>query len=94
MNVPATDVCVNLPDEYKPTKAVSVSGWCKNENTGGYYPCVGGIKTDGTWSYLSALNELGQTTPYYIYNPTNSIDVRARFSVWLSGAWVTKTMGI
>lgn len=92
-NVPATDVVKTLDAAYRPKKAVVVSGWCLNNNTEGFYPCVGLLKTDGTWNYLSALNELGQKTPYYIYNPNQSADVRGRFNVWLNGAWATNTNG-
>lgn len=92
-NVPATDVVKTLVTAYRPRKATVVSGWCLNNNTGGFYPCVGLLKTDGTWSYLSALQELGQTTPYYIYNPNQDADVRGRFNVWLTGAWATNTNG-
>lgn len=92
-NDPASDVIINLSENYRPRSGAVVSGWCRNDNTGGYYPCVGVIQADGTWQYLSALEELGATTPYYIYNPSQSIDRRSRFHVWLTGAWSTNTNG-
>ena len=62
-DVPAKDIVKALDAAYRPVgKPATVTGWCKNNNTEGYYPCLGRINTDGKFQYLSALNELGQTT--------------------------------
>lgn len=92
-DVPATDVVKTLAAAYRPKRTVVVSGWCLNNNTKGFYPCVGKLNANGTWSYLSALQELGQETPYYIYNASSGTNVLSRFSVWLVGAWATNTNG-
>ena len=89
----ATDVIKTLSAAYRPRKAVTVSGWCYNDNSGGWYPCIGGIRADGTWAYVSAINELGQSVPYYIYNVDQSVDRRPYFRLWLTGAWATNTNG-
>ena len=93
-DVPAKDIVKTLDAAYRPVgKPATVTGWCRNNNTGGYYPCVGRINTDGKFQYLSALNELGQTTPYYIYSEALGENVLSRFNVWLSGAWMTNVNG-
>lgn len=74
----ASDVIITIPEAYRPRSAVTVSGWCRNINTNGYYPCVGVLGSDGEWDYVSAMTELGMTTPYYIYHP-GDIDIRSRF---------------
>lgn len=89
----ATDVIKTLSAAYRPRKAVTVSGWCYNDNSGGWYPCIGGLRADGTWAYVSAINELGQSVPYYIYNTDQGVDRRAYFRLWLTGAWATNTNG-
>jgi len=93
-DVPAKDVVKTLTTAYRPiSEPATVTGWCKNNNTGGYYPCVGRINTNGKFQYLSALNELGQTTPYYIYSEALGENVLSRFNVWLTGTWLTATNG-
>lgn len=89
----ATDVIKTLSAAYRPRKAVTVSGWCYNDNSGGWYPCIGGLRADGTWAYVSAINELGQSVPYYIYNVDQSVDRRSYFRLWLTGAWATNANG-
>ena len=93
-DVPAKDIVKALDAAYRPVgKPATVTGWCKNNSTEGYYPCLGRINTDGKFQYLSALNELGQTTPYYIYSEALGENVLSRFNVWLSGAWMTNVNG-
>lgn len=93
-DVPAKDIVKTLGTAYRPVgKPATVTGWCKNNNTEGYYPCVGRINTDGKFRYLSALNQLGQTTPYYIYSEALDENVLSRFNVWLTGTWLTATNG-
>ena len=89
----AKDVITTLPAAYRPRSAATVSGLCRNTNTNGYYPCVGVIAADGKWDYVSALQNTGDETPYYIYHQNNGTDVRSRFQLWLSGAWSTNTNG-
>ena len=89
----AKDVIIKLPAAYRPRSAVTVAGFCENQSSGGFYPCVGVLLSDGTWSYVSAINELGQATPYYIYHQNNSIDRRSNFKLWLAGSWATNTNG-
>lgn len=90
---PASDVIINLSENYRPRSAAVVSGWCRNTSNNAYYPCVGVIGADGQWDYLSAMETIGTTSVYYIYNPSQSIDRRSRFQVWLTGAWSTSTNG-
>ena len=93
-DVPAKDIVKALDAAYRPVgKPATVTGWCKNNNTEGYYPCLGRINTNGKFQYLSALNELGQATPYYIYSEALGENVLSRFNVWLSGAWMTNVNG-
>lgn len=89
----AEDVIVTLPTAYRPRSAATVAGFCQNESSNGFYPCIGSILSDGTWTYVSAINELGQETPYYIYNQSQDIDRRSNFKVWLAGSWATNTNG-
>ena len=89
----ASDAVTALVSALRPISAVSVSGMCRNISTGKYYPCVGSIAADGTWNYLSALDNIGANTVYYIYSASNSIDRRSNFRVWLTGAWSTNTNG-
>ena len=89
----AEDIIKNLPAAYRPRKAVTLSGWCYNENSSGWYPCIAGLRADGTWAYVSAINELGAAVPYYIYNTDQGVDRRAYFRLWLTGAWATNTNG-
>lgn len=89
----ATNVIQTLDAAYRPIKSVTVSGWCYNDNSGGWYPCIGGLRANGTWSYVSAINELGQSAPYYIYNADQGVDRRSYFRVWLTGAWATNVNG-
>ncbi len=89
----ATDVIKTLSAAYRPKKAATISGWCYNDNSTGWYPCIGGIRADGTWAYVSAINELGQSAPYYIYNPSQSVDRRSYFRLWMTGAWTTNVNG-
>lgn len=89
----AEDVIVTLPTAYRPRSAATVSGFCLNENSNGFYPCIASILADGTWAYVSALNEFGQAPPYYIYNQSQSIDRRSYFKLWLGGSWSTNTNG-
>lgn len=89
----ASDVIINLSENYRPRSTAVVSGWCRNTSNNAYYPCVGVIGADGQWDYLSAMETIGTTSVYYIYNPSQSIDRRSRFQVWLTGAWSTSTNG-
>lgn len=89
----AEDVIITLPAAYRPRSAATVAGFCENENSGGFYPCIGSVLSDGTWAYVSAINELGQATPYYIYNQNQGIDRRKNFKLWLGGSWATNTNG-
>ena len=89
----AEDVIVTLPTAYRPRSAATVAGFCQNESSNGFYPCIGTILSDGTWAYVSAINELGQETPYYIYNQSQGVDRRSNFKLWLSGSWSTNTNG-
>ena len=89
----ASDVIINLSENYRPRSAAVVSGWCRNTSNNAYYPCVGVIGADGEWDYVSALENAGDTAVYYIYNPSQRIDRRSRFRVWLTGAWSTSTNG-
>lgn len=89
----AEDVIVTLPTAYRPRSAATVAGFCENIASGGFYPCIGSVLSDGTWAYVSALNELGQSQPYYIYNQSRSIDRRKNFRLWLGGSWATNTNG-
>ena len=89
----ASDVIINLSESYRPRSAAVVSGWCRNTSNNAYYPCVGVIGADGQWDYVSALEHVGDTAAYYIYNPSHGIDRRSRFQVWLTGAWSTSTNG-
>ena len=89
----AEDIIKNLPAAYRPRKAVTLSGWCYNENSSGWYPCIAGLRADGTWAYVSAINELGVAVPYYIYNTDQDVDRRAYFRLWLTGAWATNVNG-
>ena len=89
----AEDIIKNLPVAYRPKKAVTLSGWCYNENSTGWYPCIAGLRADGTWAYVSAIDELGKSVPYYIYNTDQGVDRRAYFRLWLTGAWATNTNG-
>lgn len=90
-NEKASSVVKTLSSPYRPKYQVTVSGWCLNNNTKGYYPCVGVINNNGTWSYLTAMTDLGMTSEYYIYNENTNI--LSRFNLWLTGAWVTNTNG-
>ena len=92
-NVVATSVVFQLATAYRPRTAAVVSGWCYNKSQGGYYPCVGLVNADGTWSYLSALTSFGAATPYFLYSKADSINRLSNFSVWLTGAWATNTNG-
>ena len=89
----ASDVIIKLSENYRPRSAAVVSGVCRNTSNNAYYPCVGVIGADGEWDYVSALENVGDTSVYYIYNPSQSIDRRSRFQVWLTGAWFTSTNG-
>ena len=89
----ASDVVKTLSPAYRPIKAVVASGFCYNTNSKGWYPCVAGIRPDGTWAYVSAINELGQSALYYIYNQSQNIDRRSYFQLWITGAWSTKVNG-
>ena len=89
----ASDVIIKLSENYRPRSAAVVSGWCRNTSNNAYYPCVGVIGADGQWDYLSAMETIGTTSEYFIYNPRHSIDRRSRFQVWLTGAWSTSTNG-
>ena len=92
-NEAANQVVKTLSTAYRPRYEVTVSGWCLNNNTKGYYPCVGAIRNDGTWRYLTAMTDLGMTSEYYIYNKDEKINILSRFSLWLTGAWATNTNG-
>lgn len=89
----ASDVVKTLSSAYRPIKAAVASGFCYNTNSEGWYPCVAGIMPDGTWAYVSAINELGQSALYYIYNQSKNIDRRSYFRLWITGAWSTKVNG-
>lgn len=89
-DVPARTVVKTLAAAYRPKANVTVSGWCYNNTNKGFYPCVGRLNTNGTWSYLSAITELGGAQ-YYIY--TSSINRLSNFNLWLTGAWATNTNG-
>lgn len=89
----AEDIIKNLPAAYRPKKAVTLSGWCYNENSTGWYPCIAGLRANGTWAYVSAIDELGKSVPYYIYNTDQGVDRRAYFRLWLTGAWATNVNG-
>ena len=90
----AEDIIKKLPAAYRPRKAVTLSGWCYNENSSGWYPCIAGLRADGTWAYVSAINELGAAVPYYIYNADQEVDRRSYFRLWLTGAWATNVNGL
>lgn len=92
-NEQAEYVVKTLPAGYRPTAEVTLSGWCLNESSGGYYPVVGVIKTDGTWNYLTAMTEFAMKSEYYIYNPDTGTNRLKNFKVWLAGAWATNTNG-
>ena len=89
----AEDVIITLPAAYRPRSAATVAGFCLNESSNGFYPCIASVLSDGTWAYVSAINELGQSPPYYIYNQSQSIDRRKNFKLWLGGSWATNTNG-
>lgn len=89
----ASDVIIKLSENYRPRSAAVVSGMCRNTSNNAYYPCVGVIGADGEWDYVSALENVGDTSVYYIFNPSQSIDRRSRFQVWLTGSWSTSTNG-
>ena len=89
----AEDIIKNLNSAYRPKKAVTLSGWCYNENSFGWYPCIAGLRADGTWAYVSAIDELGKSVPYYIYNSDQGVDRRSYFRLWLTGAWTTNVNG-
>lgn len=93
-DTPASDVVKTLSTNYRPRGGVvTVSGWCKNKSNGGFYPCVGRINSDGSWSYLSAMTDFGMTDVYYIYNKSEGTNKLSNFNVWLSGTWATNTNG-
>ena len=92
-NEAASSVVKTLASAYRPRYAVTVSGWCLNNSTKGFYPLVGMIMNDGTWNYLTAMNEMGMTTAYYIYNKDQGVNRLSRFNVWLTGAWATNVNG-
>ena len=89
----ALDVLIKLSENYRPRSAAVVSGMCRNTSNNAYYPCVGVIGADGEWDYVFALENVGDTAVYYIYNPSQGIDRRSRFQVWLTGSWSTRTNG-
>ena len=89
----AEDVIITLLAAYRPRSAATVAGFCVNESSNGFYPCIASVLSDGTWAYVSAINELGQSPPYYIYNQSQSIDRRKNFKLWLGGSWATNTNG-
>lgn len=91
----ASSVVSTLPANYRPSRAVTVSGWCRNISNGRYFPCMGLINTNGTWSYLTALTSLNtDESPYFIYNASDGTNRLANFSVWIHGAWATNTNGV
>lgn len=89
----AESVIKTLSSPYRPKYAATVSGWCRNESNSTFYPCLGAVNNDGTWSYLSALSSLSMTTPYYIYHRDDGVNKLKNFIVWLTGAWATNTNG-
>lgn len=91
----ASSVVSTLPANYRPSRAVTVSGWCRNISNGRYYPCMGLINTNGTWSYLTALTSLNtDESTYFIYNASDGTNRLANFSVWIHGAWATNINGV
>lgn len=90
----ASSVVSTLPANYRPSRAVTVSGWCRNLSTGRYFPCMGLISTDGTWSYLCALTALNSDSGlYFIFNRSDSTNNLSNYNVWIHGAWATNTNG-
>lgn len=84
----AAGVLHTLSKEYRPKYATTVSGWCKNKSNERYYPCIGGIRNSGEWSYLSAINSFDDGNLYYIWSQSASVNRLSNFLVWLSGSWV------
>ena len=83
----AIGVIHTLSKEYRPKYHVSVSGWCQNKSNNRFYPCIGGIRNIGEWSYLSAINSFSDGNLYYLYSATEENKL-LNFLVWLSGSWV------
>lgn len=91
----ASDVVKTLASAYRPRRAVTVSGWCRNKSNDRYFPCMGLINTDGTWSYLAALTSLNTDNGlYFIYNKSDGTSRLSNFGVWIHGAWATNTNGV
>lgn len=90
----ASDVVKTLAPAYRPRRAVTVSGWFRNKSNDRYFPCMGLINTDGTWSYLSALTDLNSDgSLYFIYNKDGANRL-SNFGVWIHGARATNTNGV
>lgn len=90
----ASSVVSTLPANYRPSRAVTVSGWCRNLSTGRYFPCMGLISTDGTWSYLCALTALNSDSGlYFIFNRSDGTNNLSNYNVWIHGAWATNVNG-
>ena len=83
----AVGVIHTLSKEYRPKYHVAVSGWCQNKSNKRYYPCIGGIRNSGEWSYLSAITSFSDDNLYYLYS-ANGDNRLSNFLVWLSGSWV------
>lgn len=91
----ASDVVKTLTSAYRPCRAVTVSGWCRNKSNDRYFPCMGIINTDGTWSYLAALTSLNTDNGlYFVYNKSDGTNRLSNFGVWIHGAWATNTNGV
>lgn len=91
----ASDVVKTLAPAYRPRRAVTVSGWCRNKSNDRYFPCMGFINTDGTWSYLAALTSLNTDNGlYFIYNKSDGTNRLSNFGVWIHGAWATNVNGL
>lgn len=91
----ASDVVKTLASAYRPRRAVTVSGWCRNKSNDRYFPCMGVVNTDGTWSYIAALTSLNTDNGlYFIYNKSDGTNRLSNFGVWIHGAWATNTNGV
>ena len=43
----AEDVIITLPAAYRPRSAATVAGFCLNESSNGFYPCIASVLSDG-----------------------------------------------
>ena len=89
----AEDVVKTLSSSLRPKYAITISGWCVNETSGNFYPCLGTVLNTGEWTYLSAIDSASKNNLYYIYHRDNNINRLTNFLVYLTGAWATNTNG-